>query len=1099
MTLDGQPTAQSFIGRRGGLPTTKARLQAMARSMGLNADGMSVAQLRSAIIVGLGRSDADEQQRLAEERRDRSRSQRQQRRTNQQRSDERRQQHERRRNITALLQSLVDGAAQIINIPAGQDNSMVLETILQAFPNTRFLVGTGGRWLTVTPENVMRLLDLMRSIREGEFDQTAEGWGKKSDAELASWVQEADLQVKLAPISRTLRSTGGFFKHINLTHFDLSHYGVYQKEEDIVCEDNCLFVALKHGGFPEKQLDDLRVCLRTRDIPEYKLKEVCEKFSCRMRVSKKERTVVYGKEGTIYNLGLLDEHYFINETTEMTAFTIQHYDDTKDLPECHRIRAKEGKKWKRTQGDHFSKSFHILEKLLQSSNVRPIEYSDAIMATTFYDKFRKKKDIVLKDIPESNFKKEEEKKKPPTKTVLRYFFDFETCPDEKNEDGSNANHSSYGVSVHFSDEEKQWFEGEDHVEKALRWMTNSVCKKTKGHLKKYKVLMLAHNLSYDIRFLMDKIGCRGILPKGSKTLTANCFRSIPVDPGYIDFMLKDTACMITMPLSKFGKCFNLPTEKDVMPYKLYTKANVVKRICTVEEAHEVFRKDGKEGQIPQFDKNLEKLNLIHNGFFDIMAYARYYCEKDTEVLCKGYEKFRDWILEALDIDIDSQVTISSVARTYLQNRGCFNEVEQMGGITREFHKQFVVGGRVMTRENKKVHARCKISDYDAVSLYPSAMARMPGFLKGRPKVLQPEQLNKEFLDQQDGYFVHARIKKVGIRRAFPLMTEFKEDGTRTFDNDVEEVYVDKTGLEDLIDFQQCELEILDGVYYNEGRNTKISEVMRELFQLRKQKKAEGNPIQEVYKLIMNSGYGFTIMKAPEYDLQIKNRDEADTYIARNYGAIHSIVEVGSNKTLVKTHKAIEDHYVPIHCGIEVLSWSKRIMNETMCLAEDIGIPIYYQDTDSMHMPEKDVPRMEAAFLEKYGRQLNGKDLGQFHPDFEFDGHRDVRSVELIACGKKCYLDVLEGENKDGVTEQTLHVRMKGVPTQVVEWTARSNPDRIQGVRELYIKLLNGEEVEFDLTARGTRPCFDSARDFTVKSREKFDRNVKFRNPDVLYF
>ena len=83
-----------------------------------------------------------------------------------------------------------------------------------------------------------------------------------------------------------------------------------------------------------------------------------------------------------------------------------------------------------------------------------------------------------------------------------------TCPTEKNEDGTNANHSSYGVSVHFSDQEKKWFEGEDHVEQALRWMTESVGKKTNGYreLKQYNVLMLAHNLSYDIRFLMDRVG-----------------------------------------------------------------------------------------------------------------------------------------------------------------------------------------------------------------------------------------------------------------------------------------------------------------------------------------------------------------------------------------------------------------------------------------------------------------------------------------------------------------------------------------------------------------------------------------------------------------
>jgi hypothetical protein len=38
-----------------------------------------------------------------------------------------------------------------------------------------------------------------------------------------------------------------------------------------------------------------------------------------------------------------------------------------------------------------------------------------------------------------------------------------------------------------------------------------------------------------------------------------------------------------------------------------------------------------------------------------------------------------------------------------------------------------------------------------------------------------------------------------------------------------------------------------------------------------------------------------------------------------------------------------------YIGAFILSMSKRIMSEVMCLAEDNGIEIYYQDTDSMHI------------------------------------------------------------------------------------------------------------------------------------------------------
>ena len=49
----------------------------------------------------------------------------------------------------------------------------------------------------------------------------------------------------------------------------------------------------------------------------------------------------------------------------------------------------------------------------------------------------------------------------------------------------------------------------------------------------------------------------------------------------------------------------------------------------------------------------------------------------------------------------------------------------------------------MTAENKKqLVTDSKIQDFDAVSLYPSAMYLMPGIPKGKPKVLTTELINE---------------------------------------------------------------------------------------------------------------------------------------------------------------------------------------------------------------------------------------------------------------------------------------------------------------------------------------------------------------------
>ena len=40
----------------------------------------------------------------------------------------------------------------------------------------------------------------------------------------------------------------------------------------------------------------------------------------------------------------------------------------------------------------------------------------------------------------------------------------------------------------------------------------------------------------------------------------------------------------------------------------------------------------------------------------------------------------------------------------------------------------------------------------------------------------------------------------------------------------EAVYIDKSGLEDAITFQEIEFEILDGYYFNEGHNNTINKL-----------------------------------------------------------------------------------------------------------------------------------------------------------------------------------------------------------------------------------------------------------------------------------
>ena len=106
------------------------------------------------------------------------------------------------------------------------------------------------------------------------------------------------------------------------------------------------------------------------------------------------------------------------------------------------------------------------------------------------------------------------------------------------------------------------------------------------------------------------------------------------------------------------------------------------------------------------------------------------------------------------------------------------------------------------------------------------------------------------------------------------------------------IYIDKVGLEDIITFHEAEFEILDGYYYNQGRNNTINHVIWDLYNLRKNSEQENNPAEMVIKLLMNSMYGKTIIKPVETDTIVKdNRDDFEKYISYNYNYIDSVIEV----------------------------------------------------------------------------------------------------------------------------------------------------------------------------------------------------------------
>ena len=907
-----------------------------------------------------------------------------------------------------------------------------------------------------------------------------ESWG--------AWVEQyeilqGDIIVRLFDeVKSNLHEASAFFKYTHNTTFDLKRYGVYQTGEEQNHDDTCLIVALRNGGLEAEKIETVKQYVKNRFIPQCDIKKICEKLKIKIILKKqddKNPKIVYGKEyDREFLIGVLDNHYFLVEKTEITSYCLNHYNDyikfddenkndyLHNLPDCNKIIKFNKKGCPVRDPSRYIDSFDVIKCLLNNKDklLNLMSVDDRIIASTQFYKNVAQQVLHLEYDPNICIQPIEPKVCNEKITYNNLVFDFETYTL------ADGQHIPYLVRT-YSDTRNDVFYGSDCALQML-------------HSIKSNTRLIAHNANYDYRFLIEHLYQINELSRGNNLI------SLKAKFATYEIEVKDSYHLISMPLRNFPKTFGLDCIKEVMPYQLYNDTQCEQRYMNINYVMETYIDDDDR---EQFLNNIKRWNLQSGEDYDIIGYSSKYCELDCIILWKGYTLFRKMMLECVKIDINDKLTIASLAHTYLVNQGCYDGVNQLGGSPQLFIQGCVVGGRTMTAHNKKIKLDEIVNDFDAVSLYPSAMSRLQGFLKGVPKVIKNTSYN--WLKQQDGYFVDIVIKSVGIKRAFPLMSVKNENNVRMFNNDMigQTIRVDKTTLEDLIEFQNITFDVVRGYYFDEGFNDKIVTTIKYLFNERLEQKKKKNPSEMIYKLIMNSSYGKSIMKPVDTESRFfDNAKDAQIYMTRHYNWLTHYVRFGSgdnHKTKVSSVKVLADHYNIAQVGVCILSMSKRIMNEVMCLAEDKELELYYQDTDSIHIKDKDIATLSNAFQDKYNRQLIGKNMGQFHSDFDLPGCKDIIARRSIFLGKKSYIDELQGINDKGQYVIDYHIRLKGIPNSTILDTCDrlgySNPF------ELYADMYKGKPIEFDLTNNGTKANFKMTNDYKVKTLSMFKRQLKF--------
>lgn len=897
---------------------------------------------------------------------------------------------------------------------------------------------------------------------------------------------------------------GSFFKYTHkLGKINLDRYGVFREVNAENYEINCLCASFQAAGL---DITHIKHLVRNQEIPMRLLGEVANKLDVYITVRKledKSNLHHYGdKTKKRIELGLIDKHYFLIEKTPYTSYCIKNYDKIKDIEGFERIWTfnEKGSKYQKKKGKEIT-SYQAIKILLENkdTHLKEIEHSGELYKTNYhttidnvfkdlsYNENIQKFNFITGEFIEGDLKENKPSNPRKDKCLDTYYFDFETSTSRS--DKTATVHKPYCV---YTERHRDGFYGDNCGKKLLDDILNThgflVEEEKEDEKVKFYVRLIAHNSAYDFRFILKYLSRVDTIEKGTGLM--NCNARYYNYGKYIDIQIRDSLKMINMPLGKFGGAFGLDVKKEIMPYDLYTEENVERVWIPVDECIEAVEKANLDTKI--YLENCNSWDCICDGKINILKYAGEYCYLDCVVLQQGYEKFASLVDEAIGEDINNYISLASMAHNYLIKEGCYAGVLQMSGVPRAFIQKCVVGGRTMCADNKKSlnfhdESGKLFSDFDAVSLYPSAMARMKGFLKGKPKIIKTFEPEK-----YDGYFICIKVKSIKKKYKFPCVSLLTDEGIRKWTNELvgEYLYLDKTGLEDFVKYHGAEYEFVNGYYYDEGHNPKIRSVITHLFNQRLKFKKEKNPIQMVFKELMNSSYGKSYLKPIDSDCKYVPADEFDKYMDRNFNYIKEATKLANGKYYkVKFYKAIDNHFNNVHVGVEILSMSKRIMFEVMTLAEDLDMDMRITDTDSIHIDSSRIDELSAEFKKKYGRELIGKMMGQFHTDFDLDGSvGDIHATRSIFLGKKCYVDELIGYDEDGNELIDYHIRMKGIPNDCI--IHKANTEYGGDIIALYKDLYDGKEVTFNLLA--VRPKFEMCKDMQIITKTKFDRKISFK-------
>ena len=217
------------------------------------------------------------------------------------------------------------------------------------------------------------------------------------------------------------------------------------------------------------------------------------------------------------------------------------------------------------------------------------------------------------------------------------------------------------------------------------------------------IVLYAHNSNYDIRTLVFRLRLPISFPEKGCIFRGNSSSIISLTCTFKGqtIIFRDTYCHFGAPLRALPASFEVRMRKEIMSHELVNRASLGGLVSVADAMQELqgqdveaFLQNAREWDCFVYDpeKGVEEL--------DIFKYSSIYCLFDVHVLRLCWSRYRETMRELTHIDVNSVLTITSLAFRFMLEAGSFRGMCLMPLSQRSFIERCLVGGRCTTRVNQ---------------------------------------------------------------------------------------------------------------------------------------------------------------------------------------------------------------------------------------------------------------------------------------------------------------------------------------------------------------------------------------------------------------